>query len=381
MRKYLFVMAQEGHPWGGSELLWSSAAEKLVRRGNEVRVSVKDWGTPVPQIEKLRAAGCRIVYRRYRLPPFFTRQVRKFFPGPDYKMSHVDQVGQGVDLVVISQGANYDGLEFIEATQRTGHKYAIISQCAAEQWWPHDDLATKLAKLYENASGAYFVSQANLELSCRQFGSPIRNGKVVRNPFNVRYSVHPSWPESPEEGLSLGCVARLEVNQKGQDLLIQVLNLPHWRKRRICLSLIGKGLNERWLRRAVEELNLTNVVFAGHVDDIEQVWRGHHALVLASRYEGMPLAVVEAMLCGRPCIATDVGGNRELIRDGVNGFLAKAPTVELVDEAMNRAWENHERLKEMGCIAATDVRKWVSEDPGGDFALELERLAGRGKGG
>ena len=42
---------------------------------------------------------------------------------------------------------------------------------------------------------------------------------------------------------------------------------------------------------------------------------------------GVAAFVVEAMLCGRPCIATDVGGNRELIRDGINGFLANAPTV------------------------------------------------------
>lgn len=53
-------MAQEGYPWGGSEPLWSSAAEKLVRQGNEVRVSVKDWGKPIPQIEHLRLAGCQI---------------------------------------------------------------------------------------------------------------------------------------------------------------------------------------------------------------------------------------------------------------------------------------------------------------------------------
>ena len=66
----------------------------------------------------------------------------------------------------------------------------------------------------------------------------------------------------------------------------------------------------------------------------------------------MPLSVVEAMLCGRPCIVTDVAGNRELIRDNVNGFLAKAPTVELLDEAMNRAWENRHRLREMGEAAA-----------------------------
>ena len=60
--------------------------------------------------------------------------------------------------------------------------------------------------------------------------------------------------------------------------------------------------------------------------------------------------------------------------DGVNGFLAKAPTVELLDEAMNRAWENRHRLKEMGEQAAIDVRKFVSPDPTEDFVRELYAL-------
>ena len=48
-------------------------------------------------------------------------------------------------------------------------------------WWPEDRDAERLAESYENASGAYFVSQANVELSRRQFGSPLGNAKVVRN--------------------------------------------------------------------------------------------------------------------------------------------------------------------------------------------------------
>jgi hypothetical protein len=56
--------------------------------------------------------------------------------------------------------------------------------------------------------------------------------------------------------------------------------------------------------------------------------------------------------------------------------MAKAPTVELLDEAMNRAWESRARLKEMGRAAAHDVRQFVSRDPGGDLARELAAVAG-----
>src|SRR5579862_8205445 len=376
VKKYCFIMANDGHPWGGSEPLWASAAEHLVRQGNEVRVSVKDWGKPVPQIEHLRSAGCQIFYRR---PPTFTsRLIRKVVPLAQYSHSHLRASAEDVDLVVISQGSNTDGIEWMLAAKAAGYKYAAIAQSAVVYWWPSDEHAERLAEGYENASAAYFVSQANLELSRVQFGSALRNAKVVRNPFNVAYDARPAWPagSGSGDGLALAFVGRLEVVSKGQDALLQVLGLARWRERKVRLSLYGGGPHERCLRRMAEQLKLSNVDFRGQSNDVEGIWAEHHALVLPSRFEGMPLVVVEAMLCGRPCIVTDVGGNRELVRDGINGFMAKAPTVELLDEAMNRAWESRGRLKEMGGVAAKDVRQFVSHDPGEDFARELAALAG-----
>ena len=378
MHKYLFVMANEGVQWGGSEPLWSTAAEMLVRRGNEVRVSVKDWGEPVEQIEHLRAGGCKIFYRG-EFPPFFYRLGRRIFPLPEYRRLHVRSAAKGVDLVVISQGANMDGLLWMEEARAAGHSYVVIAQGAIPYWWPDDSVSERVAESYEKAKASYFVSQAILDASRRQFATPLGNAKVVRNPFNVRYEARPVWPGRTTEEMLLACVARQEIG-KGQDLILQTLALPHWRERKIKVSLIGTGPNDRTLRRIAEQLKLASVDFPGYSRDIEEVWSRHHALLLASRHEGMPLSVVEAMLCGRPCIATDVGGNRELIRDGVNGFLAKAPTVELLDEAMNRAWDARGRLKEMGCTAARDVRAWVSADPSEDFARELMSLVDGAEG-
>jgi len=371
MRKIAFIAANEYVPWGGSEYLWSGAAEKLARRGVEVCVSVLDWGTPVNEIEYLRSVGCRIVHRQR--PSLMIRGFRSLFPGHEYAR-HVRKVGVGADLVVVSQGDQLQGLPWMETLRANDFRYAVIVHGAAETKWPYDDVIERLVGVYENACCAYFVSEATLALSRRQFVTPLRRARVIRNPFNVRYDARPPWPSDPSRGLSLACVGRLEIMGKGQDLLIQVLGLPHWRERDIRVSLYGNGPNERALRRWIENTKLTSIQFGGFVHDIEQIWRKHHALILPTRYEGMPLTVVEAMLCGRPCIVTDVGGVRELVRDGINGFLAKAPTVELLDEGMNRAWENRHRLKEMGDMAATDVRKWVSADPAEDFVRELDAL-------
>jgi glycosyltransferase involved in cell wall biosynthesis len=372
MKKIAFIATNEWVPWGGSEICWSLAAERFARSGVQVCVSVKAWGEPVKQVEHLRSVGCRIYYRPD--PPLPERIRRRVLLRKGYPWHHVRRIGTDADLIVISQGGNMDGLSWMEAARSCGFRYAAIVQSVAEHWWSGDGSANRLAEAYEGACCAFFVSEANLALSRRQFGTALPRGRVIRNPFSVRYTAQPTWLGDPEGPLSLACVARLEVQQKGQDLLMQVLDLPHWRARNVRLTLAGAGMNDGSLRRMVDTLRLPNVTFAGFVDNIEEFWGRHHALVLPSRYEGMPLALVEAMLCRRPCIATDVGGNRELIRDGINGFLARAPTVELLDEAMNRAWKNQHRLREMGETAATDVRRWVSPDPTGDFVRELESL-------
>jgi glycosyltransferase involved in cell wall biosynthesis len=372
MATFLFIAANEGNSWGGSELLWSQAAEKLVHQGHEVRVSAKDWNKPIPGIENLRKHGCKILPRRF--PPFLSRMRRKFFKTRSYQESHVSSAGAGAELVIISQGVNLDGLQWIEPVRAAGYPYVVISQGAHEMSWPEDTFAGHLAIAHEYAKRTYFVSEANLELSRHEFATPLKNGRVIRNPFSVSYQAKPEWPAEGGAELSLACIARLEVMTKGHDVLFGALALPHWRERSVRVSLFGHGPNERTLRRMAAGLKLTSVEFRGQVSDIEEIWRTHHALVLASRYEGMPLVVVEAMLCGRACVVTDVGGNRELVRDGLNGFIAKAATVELMDEALNRAWENRSLLRDIGRKAATDVREWVSEDPGEDFARELLSL-------
>jgi glycosyltransferase involved in cell wall biosynthesis len=274
----------------------------------------------------------------------------------------------------MSQGGCYEGLDWARVARSQGLKYAVISQAANEQWWAHDDQVEYLAANFEAACAAFFVSQANLDLVRRQLVTPLRNGRVVRNPFNVRYDAQPPWPGDLIEELSLACVARLDPYQKGQDLLFRVLDQPHWRARKVRVTLVGTGLSEHVVRRLATEMKLPNIEFAGFIENIEQLWVRHHALVLPSRFEGMPLSLVEAMLCGRPAIVTDVAGHRELVRDGLNGFIAKAPTVELLNDAMNRAWENRDRLREMGQAAARDVRQWVSADPTEDFVRELQSL-------
>jgi len=349
------------------------AAGRMASSGIRVLVSAKKWRSPVPQVEALRKLGCEI---RLRPAPSIPRRVaRRLFSNLAPEAKYLRQVAKNADLIVISQGGNTDGLLWMEACHRANLAYVVIAQAASEQWWPHDEVTERLAKAYEGARAAFFVSDGNLALSRQQFVTPLKKAIVIRNPYNVRYEANPPWPQDSPVQLRLACVGRLDLEAKGQDLLLGVLALPHWRDRNVQLSLVGKGIHQRSLQRLAVALDLKNVTFAGLVNDIEELWSRHHALVMPSRCEGMPLALVEAMICNRPAIVSDVAGHRELVRDGINGFLASAPTVALMDEAMSRAWSRRSELRQMGLIAGADVRCWVSPDPTEQFVEELKRAA------
>jgi glycosyltransferase involved in cell wall biosynthesis len=118
------------------------------------------------------------------------------------------------------------------------------------------------------------------------------------------------------------------------------------------------------------------VEFAGFVENIEDVWAAHHVLTLPSRYEGLPIATVEAMLCGRPVIVTDVGGHSEVIEDGATGFLAKAATVDAFRNALEEAWQRRFDLRRMGELAAMRSRQLIPEDPIKVFSERIMKICG-----
>ncbi|MFN7141022.1 MAG: glycosyltransferase, partial [Limisphaerales bacterium] len=256
-----------------------------------------------------------------------------------------------------------------------GLSYASLVQANLEFIWPNDSQAERLIRVYQKARRAFFVSRGNLRLLETQLGTDLPNSEIVRNPFNLNCTVPVAWPID-DGPLKLACVGRLDPRAKGQDLVFGILASEFWRKRDISLSLFGSGEMEMGLRRLADRLRLSGrVQFCGHVDDVREIWANHHALILPSRFEGLPLAIVEAMLCGRPAIVTDVGGNAELVSEGMNGFIAEAATERHLGEAMERAWQKRADWKTMGMTAAAAIRRCIPLDPAAEFARKLINLA------
>jgi glycosyltransferase involved in cell wall biosynthesis len=92
---------------------------------------------------------------------------------------------------------------------------------------------------------------------------------------------------------------------------------------------VAPNLLAQWRQRP-------GVEFLGHVPDIRTVWAAAHIAVLPSRREGLPLSLLEAAACGRPLIATDVPGCREVARAGVNALLVPVDDPAALADAMSQ---------------------------------------------
>jgi glycosyltransferase involved in cell wall biosynthesis len=370
--RFAFVSTMTGYPWGGSEELWSQTATKLKRDGHDVQATVAYQAQPSDKVTMLAKQGINVGTYPVRPRGLVNRVITKLARRRVRAYSRLKQFKP--DLVIISQGHNSGGFDWAKICQEASIPYVVIVQSNSEHMWFYDDEVEDAVAVYRKAQKVYCVSQGNLNLLRVQLSDPISNGEVVWNPYNVSTESVPAWPVRNGKW-KLACVARLEPQAKGQELLLQVLARPEWRARPVELSFFGKGPHELTLRRLADMLQLDQVYFRGHVASIEAVWEQNHMLVLPSRWEGLPLALVESMWCGRPAVVTEVAGNTEVCIDNETGFVAPAPTVPLLADTLERAWERREDWQRMGNAARSRAESQIPRDPIALFADHLSSCA------
>jgi glycosyltransferase involved in cell wall biosynthesis len=142
----------------------------------------------------------------------------------------------------------------------------------------------------------------------------------------------------PRGPFTVGFVGRL-LDDKGVRTLVRAHELLTERGAVIQTLLAGEPdpSNPASIPDQVLESwrHLPNLVLLGHVDDIRSVWKQAHVAILPSRREGLPKSLLEAAACGRPLIATDVPGCREIARHGTNALLVPADDAEALAQAID----------------------------------------------
>ena len=142
----------------------------------------------------------------------------------------------------------------------------------------------------------------------------------------------------------VGVVGRLVPIKDHSTLLFSIAQLPG-----VHLAVLGDGA----LRRNLEELSrhlgiAARVHFTGWWDDVPAAAGDLDVVALTSRNEGTPVALIEALAAGRPAVATDVGGVRHVIRDGVTGRLCPPGDPEALAGVLGQALADRSAAAGMG---------------------------------
>jgi len=360
--RVLFISTMAGAAWGGSEELWVKTAAHALEQGHDVFVSVYDWGTLHPKVQQLKEKGARIELRK-RI--FYGNSIVKRGKGLLVKKIYAEKEilllkKYKPDAIIISQGTVYECMspEFLNLQQATNAKTLIITQANSE----YETIPAAFYKtgrsLFAKAHQLFFVSKRNMLVAERQLAMKFNNATVISNPANLSEHRIIKWQEN--ECIQFAFVGRLNSTVKGLGVLLQLLGDSKWKSRNWILNLYGKGEDESYLKDLVQLYALEEKVrFQGFVSKITSVWEQNHVLLMPSTLEGTPLSLIEAILCGRTAVVSDVGGNAELIDDDLNGFVAEAPSVHSFGKAMERMWNRKAELSDMGATAFESLKNKI----------------------
>ena len=198
----------------------------------------------------------------------------------------------------------------------------------------------RLPYLRQALEGAHSVVAVSRPLADEALALGARRVKVVTNGLNRDLFTPSDQREArlelglPSEGKLLAFIGRL-TPVKGPDLALEALaRIPQ-----VQLVMVGGGAMAHSLRDMAQKLGVAQrVIWAGSQPHhhVPRYLAAADALVLPSRSEGDPNAVLEALGCGRPVAAAAVGGVPQIITDGQNGALFEAENVEAMVNAVER---------------------------------------------
>jgi glycosyltransferase involved in cell wall biosynthesis len=190
------------------------------------------------------------------------------------------------------------------------------------------------------------------------------------------------FPEPPEP-VTMAFAGRL-LKDKGVRTVVEAHEILGRRGHCVRLLIAGKAdpANPASIsnREIIEWSRRPMVTVLGHVTDIRNVWKAAHIAVLVSRREGLPVSLLEAAACGRPIVASDVPGCREVARQGLNAILIAPDDAIALADAVETLSKDKNLRQKFGEAGRRMVEKEYSAvRVGVDIVTLYDRLLDRKK--
>lgn len=149
-------------------------------------------------------------------------------------------------------------------------------------------------------------------------------------------------------------------SQKNQKLLVAAFNKLHEEDKDVALVIIGSHFDTPEGQAILADAG-PSIHYIGIRKNIADYFMNADVFTLSSIFEGMPISLIEASLCGLPAVSTPVCGAVDLIKDGVNGMLAKDFSLTSYSSALNYAVEHYKELR-------TNAENMVADSP---YTMEI----------
>jgi glycosyltransferase involved in cell wall biosynthesis len=277
-------------------------------------------------VDRLRAAGVMVVDvpMRYGVHPLldsrdYGRLVR-LMRYQDFDVVHAHSSKAGVLGRLAAQRCR------VPAVVYTPNAFAFLGARDRFRRWLYRSVEQWLGRTMTDM--LICVSRSEMALARQWAIVPAGHSVTIENAIDAsQYAPASSLAEAKlalgldPDRLVVGYVGRLAA-QKGLEVLVQAAQRMLASSEGVQFLLVGEGELERATRQMVQSLGLADHVwFPGYRTDIPRVLAALDVFVLPSLYEGMPYTLLEAMAAGRAIVATDVAGNRDLVRHGETGLL------------------------------------------------------------
>ena len=165
-----------------------------------------------------------------------------------------------------------------------------------------------------------------------------------------------------DKGIAVLVEAQQSLRRRGSDLRLMLAGAPDPENP----SSIDAATLAAWQA-------LPGITWLGEVEDIRTLWSAAHIAVLASRREGLPKSLLEAAAMGRPLVATDVPGCREIARDGVNALLAPPDDAAALAAALGRLADDAGLRRRFGAASRNLVESELAADAVGAATVACYR--------
>ncbi len=232
------------------------------------------------------------------------------------------------------------------AARRQGIKN-VVHEHAILKLQPHQYLADWL--LRQKTDAAIAVSPAVREFMIHGRHVPAEKIQVIGNGIDTAQFEEPSSDKIarmkqkygiPSEKKIIGTLTRFRA-EKGNRYLIEAMPEIHEAHPEVVCVLFGEGPLRAELEKLATDLHVQQqVLFPGFVSDIYNAYYMFDVIVIPSVSEGFGLALVEAMAAGRPVVASQVGGMKDIIEDGKTGLFVPPADAGAIAQAVNRYFDD-----------------------------------------